>query len=78
MPNRGFYKKLAKAKRMPKTIFVSFYFSKGEGKPWSFGNNTSFTTTNDGISNEELRKIEKQIKEELGANCVIVLNYQIM
>lgn len=78
MPNKRFYKRLSEAKRSPKDIFVSYYFSHGDNKPWSYGNTTQFTTTNGRITNDELRTIEKELKDQLNANSVVVLNYKVM
>lgn len=77
-PNKRHSQRMLVAKRTPKTIFVSYYFSFGNGKPWSYGNTTQFTTSNGRITSEELRTIERILKEDIKATSVVVLNYQIM
>jgi hypothetical protein len=76
MPSKSFYKKLAEA-REENTIFVSYFYTVSGGG-WTYGNTTQFKTQKNRITVEELRDIEKEIKKNVKATSVVVINYQIM
>jgi hypothetical protein len=61
--------------RVGKSIFVSYQYSSKNGH--GFGNHTGFSK-NASITNDDLREIERIIKEKNRLESVVILYYKFM